>query len=603
MLDHRLLRMHSYSSSLPDSIQTRTTAHMPIAWHHLEFTIFATAASFSLAAPTPAANAQKLQPIQYTVRMPAPETHLAHISARIPTGAKPYVDLMMAVWSPGYYVQENYATHVQQFSAATRDGHALAVEQPQPNRWRVKTNGASTIAISYTLVCDHRSVTGDWIDTTMAILNGPATYITLADHLKRRHDVALELPSRWKQSATSLAAASDSIPNHYQASSYDELADSPIIAGNISFHEFEVAGAKHYLADIGEIPPQWDGGLAAQNLKKIVTADSAFWGFLPFRKYVFLNVFRQGGGGLEHLNSTLLTSSPKSTGGGDMRWLQYVSHEYFHAFNVKRLRPVQLGPFDYEHPPKTPSLWISEGLTTYYGNLMVSRGGIGTKQDVLDGLSKAITSVQNSPGRHVQTLEQASLDIFSTGGSGIGGDRNSTVSYYDKGLIVGLLLDARIQHATNGAKSLDDMMRLAYKRYGGAHGFTPQQWVATASDVAGTDLTEFFHTLLQTTDEMDYSEALAWFGLRFAPSDNPATAWTLEISPDATPQQTARLDRLTQPPRRAAVRAAVRTSHLSMQGMEVDRVTNAEPFPVQRRYERHMADCIGTGRDGDAVQK
>ncbi|HXF25147.1 MAG TPA: hypothetical protein VN602_11530, partial [Gemmatimonadaceae bacterium] len=115
------------------------------------------------------------------------------------------------------------------------------------------------------------------------------------------------------------------------------------------------------------------------------------------------------------------------------------------------------------------------------------------------------------------------------------------------GLIVGLLLDARIQHATNGRKSLDDMMRLAYKRYGGAHGFTPQQWVATASDVAGSDLTTFFHTLLQTTDEMDYSEALDWFGLRFAPSDNPATAWTLEIRPDATPEQTAHLDRLTQP--------------------------------------------------------
>ena len=517
---------------------------MPITRRHLTYAVFATATSLAVA---PVARSQQLPPIQYTVSMPEPETHLVHVQARIPTGAKPYVDLMMAVWSPGYYVQEDYATHVQRISAETSNGRTLAVEQPQPNRWRVRTDGASAITLSYTLVCDHRSVTGDWVDTTMAILNGPATYITLAEHVKRRHDVALELPSRWKQSATSLAAASDSVPNHYEASSYDELADSPIIAGNISFHEFEVAGAKHYLADIGEIPPQWDGALAAQNLKKFVTADSSFWGFLPFRKYVFLNVFRRGAGGLEHLNSTLLTSSPKSAGGGDMRWLQYVSHEYFHAFNVKRLRPVQLGPFDYEHPPKTPSLWISEGLTTYYGNLMVSRGGLGTQQDVLNALSKAITSVQNSPGRHVQTLEQASLDIFSTGGSGEGGNPNTNVSYYDKGLIVGLLLDARIQHATNGRKSLDDMMRLAYKRYGGAHGFTPQQWVATASDVAGSDLTTFFHTLLQTTDEMDYSEALDWFGLRFAPSDNPATAWTLEIRPDATPEQTAHLDRLTQP--------------------------------------------------------
>ena len=509
--------------------------------------IFAVLATLSLPAASAAQRRPAPAPIRYTVRIPAPDTHLAQISASIPTGGKKSVDLMMAVWSPGYYVQEKYATHVSNLSAHTPDGRPLDVQKPQPNRWNVSTHGASTIILSYTLVCDHRSVTGDWVDTTMAILNGPATYITLAEHAAREHDVALELPSRWKQSATSLAAAADSLPNHYQASSYDELADSPIIAGNISFHEFEVAGAKHYLADIGEIPPQWDGALAAQNLEKFVTADYTFWGFLPFRKYVFLNVFRQGGGGLEHLNSTLLTSSPKSIGGGDMRWLQYVSHEYFHAFNVKRLRPIQLGPFDYEHPPTTPSLWISEGLTTYYGNLMVSRGGLGTQQDVLNSLSKAITSVQTSPGRHVQTLEQASLDIFSTGGSGEGGNRNTTVSYYDKGLIAGLLLDARIQHATNGRKGLDDMMRLAYKRYGGAHGFTPQQWVTTASDVAGTDLTGFFHELLQTTDEIDYSEALEWFGLRFAPSADPATAWTLEITPDATPAQTARLDRLTRP--------------------------------------------------------
>lgn len=497
--------------------------------------------------------AQAPAPIRYTLSVPAPETHLVQVQARIPADGKQSVDLMMAVWSPGYYVQENYARNVRQLTARSADGKTLSVEQPTPNRWRVATDGARTILLSYTLVADHRSVTGNWVDSTMAILNGPATYITLADHARRRHTVSLELPSHWRNSATSLAAASDSLPNHYVATSYDELADSPIIAGNISFHEFQVAGVKHYLADIGEIPPEWDGALAAQNLKKFVTADYKFWGFLPFKKYVFLNVFRQGGGGLEHLNSTLLTSSPKSSGGGDMRWLQYVSHEYFHAFNVKRLRPVQLGPFDYEQPPTTPSLWISEGLTTYYGNLMVSRGGIGTQQDVLNALSKAITSVQTSPGRRVQTLEQASLDIFSTGGSGVGGNRNATVSYYDKGLIAGLLLDARIQHATHANKGLDDLMRLAYKRYGGAHGFTPQQWVVTSSDVAGTDLTSFFHTLLQTTDEIDYSEALDWFGLRFAPSDDPANAWNLEIRPDATPEQTVRLNKLTRPYRTANV--------------------------------------------------
>ncbi|HEY5440011.1 MAG TPA: hypothetical protein VIJ90_01890, partial [Gemmatimonadaceae bacterium] len=278
---------------------------------------------------------------------------------------------------------------------------------------------------------------------------------------------------------------------------------------------------------------------------RIALANHRFWGFLPFNKYVFLNVFRQGGGGLEHLNSTLLTSSPRSEGGGALRWLEFVAHEYFHAENVKRLRPVELGPFDYEHPPATASLWLSEGVTTYYGDLLVARSGVGTPKDFFASLSNDLTSLQNSPGRLEQTLEQASLGIFSTGGSGVGGDRNSTVSYYVKGNVLGWVLDARIQRASNGTGSLDDLMRLAYKRYGGTVGFTPSQFVAVASEVAGTDLVPFFHKALQTTDELDYSEALDWFGLRFVASDDPKKAWTLEDAPNATAAQKEHLRRLT----------------------------------------------------------
>src|SRR5262249_14741228 len=151
-----------------------------------------------------------------------------------------------------------------------------------------------------------------------------------------------------------------------------------------SIHEFEVDGSKHDLADFGAVG-DWDGKLAAENLEKIVRATRRFWGFLPFKRYLFLNVFRPGGGGLEHKNSTLLTSNPSRAERqpGSLRWLSFVSHEYFHAFNVKRLRPIELGPFDYEHPPRTKSLWISEGLTTYCADLIVARAGLGTPQDFL----------------------------------------------------------------------------------------------------------------------------------------------------------------------------------------------------------------------------
>jgi predicted metalloprotease with PDZ domain len=490
---------------------------------------------------TPAASAA---PIRYVVRMPDPANHLASIEARIPSGGKPTVELMMAVWSPGYYVREDYATRIRELSASSAAGRTLAVTQPRPNRWTITTGGADEIILRYSVYCGQRSVTGSSVDTNLAVLNGAPTYITLAEQTPRAHEVAIELPPRWRQTATSLTEIAGRA-NDYRAATYDELVDSPIVAGNLSEHEFRVAGARHVLVDLGDIPATWDGALAAANLRKFVVADSAFWGFLPFRKYVFLNVFRRGGGGLEHLNSTLLTSSPASQGGGDLRWLYYVSHEYFHAFNVKRLRPVELGPFDYELPPKTASLWLAEGVTTYYGDLLAARGGLGTPENALAALSVDITALQTSPGRLVQTLEQSSLGIFATGGSGIGGDRNSTVSYYVKGNILGWLSDARIQHATNGAKSLDDVMRLAYARYSGPRGYTPAEWIATASAVAGTDLGDFYRRALTTTEELDYSEALDWFGLRFAPSVDPAKAWTLEQRRDATPAQVEHLRRWT----------------------------------------------------------
>jgi predicted metalloprotease with PDZ domain len=502
-----------------------------------------TASILAVLLASAAAAAQQPEPILYTVRIAAPETGIARVEARIPTGSSATVDLMMAVWSPGYYVREDYARRVQSVTALSTGGDTLTLEQPQPNRWRVHTGGEASITLTYELQCTQRSVTGNSVSPDIAVLNGAPTFITLADLAPRPHDVRLELPDGWNHSATSLAAAPDGRPGHYRATSYDELVDSPIVMGNLAFHEFDVGGAQHILADAGDVPSAWDGALAAQNLERIARATERFWGSLPFRKYVFLNVFRQGGGGLEHLNSTLLTSSPRSEGGGNLRWLAFVAHEYFHALNVKRLRPVELGPFDYEQPPTTASLWIAEGLTSYYGNLLVSRAGLGTEQDLLASLSSSIASLQTGPGRLVQTLEQASLGIFATGGSGVGGDRNTTVSYYVKGTVVGWLLDARIQHATGGTRSLDDVMRLANRRYSGPRGYTPAQFEAAASEVAGTDLTPLFHTALRTTEELDYSEALDWFGLRFGASGDPAAAWTLEVRPDATPAQRERVRR------------------------------------------------------------
>jgi len=218
--------------------------------------------------------------------------------------------------------------------------------------------------------------------------------------------------------------------------------------------------------------------------------------------------------------------------------------------NVKRLRPIELGPFDYEHPPTTTGLWVGEGLTSYFGDLLAARAGMGSVEDYLYLESRHISDLQTrQPGRLVQTIEQASAQMFER----IPADRK--VDYYVKGPVVGLVLDAHIRHRTNDKRSMDDVMRLEYQRWSGAKGYTAAQFNQTVSDAAGVDVSALLHKLIATTEEIDYTEMLDWFGLRFkqvdaaattpaaspAPASAPAPQWTLEVRPDATPEQKAHL--------------------------------------------------------------
>ncbi|MBO0724111.1 MAG: M61 family metallopeptidase [Blastocatellia bacterium] len=481
------------------------------------------------------------EPIVYTVRFPAPETHYAEIEAVIPTHGRASIELMSPIWSPGFYRVEDYAGRIQSLTARALDGKALEAQQPRKNRWLIQTGGAPRAIVSYRLLCDGHSVTTNWVGDDLLVLNGAAAFVTTIEQIRGPYDVKLELPARWNRAMTALDVAPGGSPNHFRADDYDTLVDSPIVAGALAVREFDVDGSRHYVVDAGETG-QWDGARAAQDLEKIVRETRRFWGFLPFKNYVFLNVFRQGGGGLEHRNSTLLTSSPRSTE-PTFRWLSFVSHEYFHAFNVKRLRPVEISNFDYERPPQTGSLWISEGLTSYYGELLVCRAGLGSPDDCLAALSSHITQLQNSPGRLLQTLEESSLDVWNSGTSGVGRDTDTKVSYYVKGPVVGFLLDAKLQRATGGKKSLDDVLRLAYKRFSGARGFTQEQFRKTAEEVAGVDLAEWYRKAVSSVEELEYTEALEWFGLSFMAPDEQQSAqgWKLEIRKDATTTQKSRL--------------------------------------------------------------
>lgn len=482
-------------------------------------------AAFVMQNPLPALAQTASDPIRYTLSFPEPHTHYLEVAAVVPTDRRPQVELMMAVWTPGSYMVREYSRHVEAVTAATPDGRALTVEKSDKNRWRIATGGGSSVVVTYRLYAREMSVRTNWVEADFAMLNGAPTFLTLADGTTRPHEVVIQPARGWRTSVTGLAEMSGG-SHRYRAPDFDTLVDSPIVIGNPAVYEFTVDDRKHYLVNVGE-GGIFEGARAAQDLETVVREHRRMWGSLPYEKYVFLNMLTMvtdGGGGLEHKNSTMLMAPrwTTRTRRSYLAWLELASHEYFHTWNVKRLRPVELGPFNYEDEVHTRSLWMAEGVTDYYAELLVHRAGLSTREEYLDGISNHIEELQTTPGRLVQSVEEASFDAWIKYYRPDENSPNASISYYTKGAVLGFLLDARIRTATAGAKSLDDVMRAAFQRFSGARGFTPDEFRVVAEQIGGISLASFWDQAVEGTSELDYAEALATLGVRFRPAPSPA---------------------------------------------------------------------------------
>jgi predicted metalloprotease with PDZ domain len=459
-------------------------------------------------------------PVRYTVRIPEPRTHYLSVEAVLPTGGQSSVEVFLPVWTPGSYLIREFSRHLEGISVCDATGRALEFSKTSKNRWRVETAEATEIHFAYRVYCREMSVRTNWVEDAFALINGAATFVTRPECLDRPHEVRIELPAHWSRTMTGLPEAPGD--HCYLAENYDVLVDSPILCGNPAVYGFEVDGIPHFLANEGE-QGVWDGPRSAADAEKLVRRHRDFWGSLPYARYVFLNLLNEAGGGLEHRNSVCLMTSrwATRTRRAYLGWLGLVSHEFFHVWNIKLLRPVELGPFDYEAENYTRSLWIAEGITDYYAPLTVRRAGLSTVDEYLETLSETIRLLQTTPGRLVQSAEEASWDAWIRLYRPHENSGNTTISYYVKGAVVGWLLDARIQRATDGARSLDDLMRLALELFSGASGFTTEEFKAMASEVAGLPLDGFFRQTVESTEELDYTDALDWFGLRFRQPEKP----------------------------------------------------------------------------------
>ena len=441
--------------------------------------------------------------ISYEIDFSETQNHYLHVTARFET-KKPKTELMMATWAPGSYLIREYARHIDSMTVTDQAGNPVEFKKTKKNRWMLQTKDVQSVTLKYRLYCNEMTVRTNWTGSAYSMINGAPTFITPVRARNKTHSVKLNLPKRWKRSACALQTLNG--PHEYLAPSYDELVDNPIVAGNIQVYPFDIKGVPHQLINVGE-SGYWDGVKAAADLKKMVQAQQEIWRTIPYKKYLFINMIAEAGGGLEHDNCTLIMTSRWHFRDAKkyQNWLSLASHEFFHTWNVRRLRPKSLLRYDYENEMFTRSLWVAEGVTSYYEDLALARSGLISRQEYLERLSSTVEAVQAKPGRKVQSLTEASFDTWIKFYRPDENSNNTRVSYYAKGTVAAFLLDARIRTVTKGRRSLDDVMRKMYEEYSDS-GYTQENFRETASEVAGVDLSQWFEKAIDSTEELDFSE-------------------------------------------------------------------------------------------------
>jgi predicted metalloprotease with PDZ domain len=455
--------------------------------------------------------------ISYTVSMARPHTHLFDVEARLRyrASAPAALDLLMPVWTPGSYLVREFERHVQEFDARDASGRALAWTKANKNTWRVETAGAREVRVRYAVYANELSVRTSDLNDRHAFWNNTNLLVYPDGLLGAPATIKVEPFGDWKV-ATTLPAVPGA-PNTFRAEDFDVLYDSPFLVSNFRVLSFEVRGVPHRIVIDGE--GNYEPERLRRDAQRILEAEVEMMGEMPHRDYTFFLMLGPArGGGLEHLNGAAIIQR-RFGFSNPAELLDFysglISHEYFHLWNVKRIRPDVLGPFDYTRENYTRLLWVAEGLSTYYEERFLQRAGLRNDRQYLQLMAREIQKLQQTPGRLVQSLEEASFDAWVKQYRADENTVNSAISYYDKGAIVGLLLDLEIRRRSGGARSLDDVMRALYKDFFKQNrNYTPEDFQRTAEAAAGASLEEFFRRYVRGREELDYDAALAWAGLR-----------------------------------------------------------------------------------------
>ena len=461
------------------------------------------------------------------VAMEHPERHFFQVELALDGYTESSLELVLPTWTPGSYKIRDYSRNLESFTVTTPDGAPVPFEKVSKNVWRVSNPGA--VRVRYEAFAYEASVRTSWLDDEQGFLM-PGSVIPYVNG--RKHEpVVLEVepPPSWRIDTTLEQLG----PGRFRAHDYDRLVDCPVQIGTQEVHEFEVNGTTFGLVLTGA--HDMDVPAMLGDLARVVDESGAIFGGFPFERYLFLTRFGRGGGGLEHADSTALMSGGFrfSSKQGWQSFLGLCAHEFFHVWNVKRIRDEALGPFDYTREIYTRLLWFHEGFTSYYADQLLRRAGILDEKELLGRFERVIRGYYARPGRTVQSLAESSFDAWIKHYQTNETSRNSTVSYYGHGQAVALCFDLIVRDESEGQRSLDDVFRQLFEGHARFDQNISEEVLRQALVEAGGPRAErFWKDHVVDTVEIDFAHWMSLAGLELERVDERALRADAENAED-----------------------------------------------------------------------
>ncbi len=462
--------------------------------------------------------------IHYKLSMPEPQTHLFEVEMRLEGGRGKQV-VALPVWTPGSYLVREYAKNVQNVGAQSTDGTALKIRKLDKNHWEVKGKRGQDIIISYKVYAFEHSVRTSYLNSDHALVVPASVLMYWQKNQNRKHHLQIDLPESWSTITTALEPFNQPGNVNFSTNNYDELVDKPLELGNQHVIEFEVLGKPHLMALYGA--SNYVDSVLVADFTRIIEEEAKIFGGLPYDHYNFIFHVEESYGGLEHANSSV-NFIPRWSFTNEKRYKRFlglVTHEFFHTWNVKRIYPRGVATFDYDNENYLDELWMAEGFTSYYDELILQRIGLSDKEAYLQVLKGEINALESRPGKLHQSVTEASWDSWIKFYRRNENSQNSTVSYYNKGHLLGLLLDIKIIAATDGKAKLDDVMLKLYQDFALNHkGYSSRDVRLACEKLSGLDLEHFFKSYVFGLEPLPYAEVFQLAGLALD-STTEKSAW------------------------------------------------------------------------------